>query len=44
VRSGSIEYTRAWLAVQGRALKVLANSRASVPDLTHCIAQLRGYK
>lgn len=43
VRSGSIQNTRAWMARQEKAKKVLASSRSSVAELTDQIAQMRAY-
>jgi hypothetical protein len=43
VRSGSVDETRHWMTHQRKAMKLLSNPRASVPDLTHAIANLRGF-
>lgn len=44
VRNGSIQITRAWIARQTKAKKVLANSRSSITDLTDAVAQMRAYE
>lgn len=43
VRNGSIQKTREWVTVQKQAIALCANTRASVPQLTACLANLKRF-
>lgn len=43
VSQGSIEQTRAWVAAQKVSLALVKNSRASAPQLTAAIANMRRF-